>query len=250
MADRNDYLKLLATLLDLQQVSSEIVSCRQRATSIAQRLATLQRSRKERLAAIAEIERELATLTQTRQDAEQRLQATEDKLGSLRRRTHEVRTPKECDALQHEIERLEHEASRLQDSILELLDREQDVARSLEHRRQTLATAEAEETSENRRLQTALVETEKLIRGLENDEARLLSVVGHELAHLYTHLRNRHGLPVIVPVREGACSGCGTLLPISFVQQLSQADHVEQCPACRRIVFSPFRSENDSQEND
>jgi PTS system nitrogen regulatory IIA component len=42
----------------------------------------------------------------------------------------------------------------------------------------------------------------------------------------------------VVPVFEGACSGCGAVLPTAIGQKIISGDELIQCPMCSRILYS------------
>jgi len=51
----------------------------------------------------------------------------------------------------------------------------------------------------------------------------------------------RRGHTAIVPVVNGACTGCGMALPISQVHAVRAALQLHQCPNCSRFLFMPDR---------
>jgi mannitol/fructose-specific phosphotransferase system IIA component (Ntr-type) len=53
---------------------------------------------------------------------------------------------------------------------------------------------------------------------------------------LYRSLRMR-SLAAVVPVRNGACSGCGFSLPTAQVGAITSSAELQQCRNCRRILY-------------
>ena len=53
----------------------------------------------------------------------------------------------------------------------------------------------------------------------------------------YEFIRKRLEHPVIVPVREGICSGCHIAVPPQSFIELQRGQQILSCPNCQRLIY-------------
>lgn len=75
---------------------------------------------------------------------------------------------------------------------------------------------------------------------LEASIGGMLKELEPATAGVFVKLHQR-GHTAIVPVVNGACTGCGMALPISQVHAVRAALQLHQCPNCSRFLFAPDR---------
>lgn len=92
-----------------------------------------------------------------------------------------------------------------------------------------------QELLEARAQQKAIGETERLAE-LEASIGTMAKQLDTSLARTFLRLHER-GHTAIVPVINGACTGCGMTLPISLRHEVHAATTLHQCPNCARYLF-------------
>lgn len=229
----------LEKLLALQEVTAERRKLKERTVACSRRLAEIATLEKGLQAEIQTLEEKLMRLKKEIRDGESELAAVEEKLAKAKARLNLAKSEKECTAAQHEIETLEDKRSQLDEQLLRHMDEQEQVERELAKKKEHATKAFAEWSRERERLEVARQQAEELYKALAGDEERFTTQIGSELADIYRHILEKQHWPAVVAIKDGACGGCGTLLPVNFVHQLKLSHEVEMCPQCRRLLHFP-----------
>ncbi len=88
------------------------------------------------------------------------------------------------------------------------------------------------------RAQQLALGTEARLTELDASIAAIVKSLDPALARTFVRLHER-GHTAIVPVINGACTGCGMTLPISLGHEVRAATALHQCPSCSRYLFMP-----------
>jgi predicted nucleic acid-binding Zn-ribbon protein len=227
----------IALLLDVQSVSRELRHQRERVAACTRRLAELEKAREAAKRQVERLEHELEQTRKGLREGETELRAVEEKLAALKRRSGEVRTSKEYEAVEHELATIEKRRSELDDRLLALMERQEQLQSLIPVRRAELEERLQEIARESERLAVARADAEKLVEGLATDERRLLGQLSDELHDIYMRLLEKQTMPIVVPVRDSGCPGCGTVVPVATIQMLKLTGEVMLCPQCRRLLY-------------
>lgn len=172
-----------------------------------------------------------------RRQKERDLETVELDIKKHQSRLFEVKTNKEYQALQKEIENLQSKKSQLEDAILSLLDRieadklelkqkEQELKQNQEQYQQEKVEKEAE-------LARIKAEADKWL-GQRKDLAKNLE--DGVLQNYQKILKLRKGLAV-VPLKGGNCSGCFYTLRLQYLNEVKRNDDIRICEGCQRILY-------------
>lgn len=148
-----------------------------------------------------------------------------------------IRSPKELEDLQLELESLKRRRSELEDQALEAMDAMEEAQQKLKE-----AKAQLEELTETHDTgQTELGgrrgQLEDDLVTLEGRRTEQVALVDANLLALYDRLRaNRQG-QAVAKVAGGACQGCRISLPVNLVQRARAGNEIVQCSSCERILF-------------
>jgi predicted nucleic acid-binding Zn-ribbon protein len=182
-------------------------------------------------------EREAVTRTEkARSEAQTELRSTATQSEASRDKLNRVRTERETNAVQRELEELK----KLQ------RDREEEIerfAKSLEVIRATLDAALAEEA----RIEAELAEKESAIAAnvgeLETSHGSkaggrdaLVKALPTILYRRYDAVRQKRGSG-LAKTTNGTCSACNIALPPQMFHRLRREPMIEQCPSCNRIIY-------------
>ncbi len=153
-------------------------------------------------------------------------------------------TPKDLQALQHEVASLSRRQSELEDLELEVMER----AEALSSEVATLEAARAELTSS---IASVSAERDAALAGL-NDEAGqiadrrhgILPGVGEDLVLLYEKVRSNSGGLGAAELRQRRCGGCQLELNQHEMNRITAApaDEVLRCEECSRILVRTAES--------
>jgi uncharacterized protein len=225
-------------MISLQELDSEIIFLKREKTEIPVRIAELSDEMTRLSDLLAHEQERAANLEKEKRGKELGLKEEEERLANSEKKLHEVKTNKEYQAAQKEIE--EH---RIQNSLLEeqiLVTMEQLDALKTEITRKTDELADSTRTIheeiETLTARAAAVEDQVT----QKATARTKIVKGLNSSFLATYerlMRTFRNEPVLVKVRRGVCNGCYMNLPPQFFNELLRDRDIKTCPNCARLIY-------------
>jgi len=234
-------------LLDVQAIDTRL-------DQIAHRKSTLPEGRavQERAAGLAELDSELVRVRTAHTDVQREVTKAETDVELVRNRSsrNQARldsgqgTPKDLQALQHEIASLARRQGELEETELEVMERAESLENELDRlgaARQTMA-AELDQLTAARDAAVAALDEEA--EGLRVDRAQSLPDVGEELLALYEKVRTASGGVGAAALRQRRCEGCRLELNQVDLARIAAAapDEVLRCEECRRILIRTSES--------
>ncbi len=144
---------------------------------------------------------------------------------------------KELEALQHELGTLARRQSALEDVELELMERRETAASTLEGVGARIDEARSAKDQALTRRDATLAELEKDQQARAEARALLVAQLPTDLLGLYEKVRESTGMGAAL-LRRGRCEGCRLELSASYKSRVraADADEVVQCEECRRIL--------------
>ena len=227
----------LKQLLHLQSFDNELYQLRADIKRLGPVLEGLRADRTRRQTLAAKRRQKMDETVSSRRKLELDMKDTESRLQKTTQQMELVRTPREAEAAQSEMEKAQGAISAFEDRILQLLDQEEQLAatnKTLLVREQQLDSQAAEEES---RLLALKSEKEDLIKDLLGDRQAALNAVNEDFRDSYESLLKRFGPPVVVPIHNRACGSCGTALVPKDAMDVEKGASVVQCLHCRRFLM-------------
>lgn len=226
-------------LYDLQSLDLEIEAKQQALAKVEGQLG-------EREALIAasqaldEAIEQLASLEKRQRDLEWQVEDLGVKIASEEEKLYggRVRSPKELEALQQDVEGLKLHRSRLEDELLDIMTRAEALGDQVDVQRKELASLEAEWRDDQARLQREQTGLLQALEVLGTKREALVAQIRPEDVGVYEHLRRMRPGAVVASVEQGMCRGCRVSLPTSTMQQIRLGQALVQCSNCGRILYS------------
>lgn len=141
-------------------------------------------------------------------------------------------TDKELETLTKMNAQFEEELEQLRDAVT---DAEADVAEKEEKTNELAAEMKRQQQLVDKESAAA----EKRVKDLEKERESIKDEFGdaRSLVRTYDFIRRRMSGRVIVPARDGACTGCNMVVPPQMYNELMVGEQVKQCPSCKRILY-------------
>jgi hypothetical protein len=226
-------------LFALQEIDSQIDTRQARLAAIDARL--------EQDEALAPLRAAVATLEDERRPLIARLRDLETVVEDGRRHieTEEtklysgtIRSPRDLDDLQKEVESLKRTQQAREDELLTLLSQVEDLDARLGAARRELGEAQAAWEREQEDLRAEREQLAAEISALEQQRQPQFERLAPEVQQLYEQLRRTRGGRAVVRVERGTCQGCRISLPMNIVQRARSGTTIVQCSSCGRILFA------------
>ena len=188
-------------------------------------------------AELSRLERELVDALKVRRQREEEAAELSARMARDAANLNSIRNNIEYQALLKQIAEARTRQTTLENEALELMEREEDLARRVKAERARVDTALGALASERATLEQEGRQLTAAVADKDNERARLLAELDSELRVRYDRLcRSKHGLAV-VPVVKGACSGCFSALPLQRVNEVRLGERLVVCDACSRILI-------------
>ncbi|MEO0266467.1 MAG: C4-type zinc ribbon domain-containing protein [candidate division WOR-3 bacterium] len=240
----NDILKVLIEIQGLEDELQEITR-RKRVLpgEINELESEIERLRKEKEKVIADFKKEEVKLRELEVD----LREIQEKIRSFQEKARQVKSNEEFRAMQSQIEHADLEKRKKEEEIIAQLELVENLKNQLPDK---TAKIEGELALKMEELNSKKEEFEKLNEAFEQKKAlkeTLLTKLPNKDRELFEKLYARLG-PVVVckvimasnSVRKEidyACSGCNSVIPPAFVQNLKMREDYSRCPNCGRIIY-------------
>jgi hypothetical protein len=142
---------------------------------------------------------------------------------------------KELANFQQEAEGMKLRRGQLEDKTLDIMDRVERAAASVDTTISELERLEDKWQSEQQQLSAEAEQLKTTLSELERKRQRLSSEIDTEVVELYQQLKKQKGTAV-ARVEQGMCRGCRISLSASESQR-ARSGGLTQCSSCGRILF-------------
>jgi predicted nucleic acid-binding Zn-ribbon protein len=147
-----------------------------------------------------------------------------------------VKSPRDIEGLQKNIEGASERISALETTILESMEMVDELRKRLTQVRDRIAQGEAALESRRLWVQRRLGEIERLLPRLAAERQEALDGIAPAVVREYERIRRRaQGIAVAV-LREGACTGCGVEVSPRLVAEVRRGQAPVTCEHCGRLL--------------
>lgn len=153
-------------------------------------------------------------------------------------------SPKDLQALQHELEALARRQGDLEDIELEVMERAENLRATLTRREEELESARVRLTDYSGQRDVEVGELSSERDRIVGERANVAAGVGQDLLDLYTKIRDQRGGIGAAPLAQRRCGGCGLELDQSELSRIRTAadDEVQRHEECSRILVRTAES--------
>jgi uncharacterized protein len=229
------------SLVELTELDAEIGRLEHRAKNLAE-----QRALDAVLAEHAEANDRLATTSIALEDLDAEVAKFEAEIDSVRQREDKDRTmldsgsvnAKQLTELQHELETLERRQSSLEDSLLEVMERREELQNDQSAQLSTIDELQSKMSAAQAARDEALVAIEQSRHQLSSHRAQLAAVLDADLLAAYDRQRSRGG-PGAGLLQGRRCGACRIEIDRGEMSRITAAaeDDVLRCPECSAILL-------------
>ncbi len=186
---------------------------------------------------IAQSEARLAELETDKRKRELELEVAQDELKKYQQQLYRIKTNREYDAIQAEIDAQKNRISELEEDILNIMTTSEELAETLQERREALNACMTENTPKWKQLEKELFSIEDRM-SLEKDRRKNVTVrLNRGVLASYERIRSGKNGLAIVAIRKRACGGCFTTLPPQRIQEVRMTARILTCENCGRILY-------------
>jgi predicted nucleic acid-binding Zn-ribbon protein len=179
----------------------------------------------------------LAVNQAARRDIEKELSMQQARLSKFRGQLMEVKTNREYQAMQKEIEVAQHEIQKQEDRLLEQMLEFDDVMQHVKDAEQAFRHDQAAREVERAALAAHLAEAQAATVRVAAERATLAAEISPPVLAVFDRVLRYRKISAVAPVRGGRCAACQILIRPQTVNELRRNEIVFQCESCQRILY-------------
>jgi hypothetical protein len=172
-----------------------------------------------------------------RREIEKNLAEQQSRLSKLKNQLMEVKTNREYQAMQKEIEFAQHEIQNLEDRLLEQMIEFDEVTRQVKVADKACAERTVAIEAERKELAAHLIEAQAAMVRLAADREALVAQMSRSVVAIFEKVMKYRGITAIATVKEGRCSVCQVRMRPQAFNDLRRNEMIFQCESCQRILY-------------
>ena len=232
----------LTMLLDLQSIDDRMDQLRRDKGDYPKRIETLEGELREAEESLQAQKDRTEELEKMRRHYERELERTNEELKKHQARLYEVKTNKEYDALQQEIEVWRNSVDQNETSLVETMDELEELTAKIEAGTELSEEEKQTRQAEIEELSSKLSVIEDQIEREQMERRKVTGRMEKRLLTDYERIRKAKGEMAVARISRQACGGCFTRLPPQLVAELRKGDRIIHCERCGRIMVWDERS--------
>uniref|UniRef100_A0A7C2P5E1 C4-type zinc ribbon domain-containing protein n=1 Tax=candidate division WOR-3 bacterium TaxID=2052148 RepID=A0A7C2P5E1_UNCW3 len=238
--------EILQIFIQIQNLDSEIEELKHKKASLPQEIQQLENEIRKLTAekenVIASFKKEEVKLRELEVD----LREIQEKIRNFQEKSRQVKSNEEYRAMISQIEHANMEKVKKEEEIVLQMELVERLQKELPERTKFLEEKKKELENAVNISKQQLAEIEGRLAINEEKKKVLLEKLPEKEKQLYLKLQSRYGSYAICRVIENelpkaekdyVCSGCYSVLPLSFVQELKSKLMYSRCPNCGRIIY-------------
>jgi predicted nucleic acid-binding Zn-ribbon protein len=227
----------LSRLIELQQLETAAEDARRRIADAPRRSQDLESRLEGSRGAVANAKQRLSDSQTARRAIEKDLAAIQGRLSKYRDQLMEVKTNREYQAMQKEIEVAQHDVRALEDRILERMLEGDEMTAAVKAAEATLKDDEKTIAAERVALTREVAALEQQLSHTSETRAALVAKIEPRTLAEYERIaKGRKGIAV-AEARDGVCTVCHVRLRPQMYNEVRCNESIIFCDSCQRILY-------------
>lgn len=179
----------------------------------------------------------LAELKKEKRAKEGMLQMEIDRIHKSEGHLKDIKTQKEYQALLKEVDQGKKLNASREEDILKLTAEIEEREKIESEKAEAKKIKESEYAKEKMALEGDLTQIETGFDGKKREWEEIAHKIKPNILKMYKKVSERRNANSVVPVRNGACTGCHMNLPPQLYNQVQKGHELFQCPSCHRVLY-------------
>lgn len=224
-------------LIELQKVDAVLGDMKRKREFTPKRLSELQSGLEEMKEGLEKYNTELDELKRDKKTKEGLLQMEIDRIHKTEGHLKDIKTQKEYQALLKEVEQGKKLNVSREEDILKLTADVEEMEKISSEKTAALKAKEADFSNEKKALEEELSKIDSEFDGFRKGWEEIAKKVKPNVLKMYQRVSEKRNATSVVPVKNGACTGCHMNLPPQLYNQIQKGHEMLLCPSCHRILY-------------
>jgi len=226
----------LLALYELQKIDKNAYVLTQQAEEIPRKIHELEHSLEGFRSELGVLNTELETLRGEQREIEAKNAEEGEKHRKWKTRLHDIKSPREYQALSREVELGERHIRESEERILELMSSIEDRQKEIADKTKVLRGHEGEVSTKVRTLRSRQTELSAEAEAASQGREVLVKKINSRVLKRYDSLRVKRSGTAVVATTGGACCGCNMAVRPQQLVEMQRFTSIEQCAVCHRIL--------------
>ena len=164
------------------------------------------------------------------------VKAIEEQLAKLNGQLFAVKTNEEYRAMLKEIDGLKEKKRQIEDTMIELMEEEEDVRAKVKMCETATASAISRHQTEIKELEAKLAELKQNLEGKNAEYMQVKTQLSKDVVRNYERIKKARKTG-ISRVTGTTCEGCNASLSPQVINELKKGDKIMYCDYCGRIII-------------
>lgn len=227
----------LEFLSRLQEIDDQLSALERSKGDYPERIEQLEGELAERLGHQASVGERRAELQKEQRRLERQIKDHNARLEKEQVRLGEVKTNKEWDAIQKEIDAVKSGIREAEDALLEVIEELEGLEDTGNVEDEELAGWRSQAEVEIADLKEKLGAVDGKMGAIRNERDALTVRIDERLKRLYNRIKQGKQGTAVVPVVRDACGGCFTRIPPQTITEIRRAERPITCENCGRLII-------------
>ena len=227
----------LEHLLRLQEADLEILDLQIKIKKIPQEIQILEENLQQSQGAFEAVEERLVENREARRLQEGEVEDLRQKLSKYKNQLMEVKSNKEYQAMQHEIEGVEKAISEHEDGILERMMEADELKDELQSAQREAQQREKEVQQQHKEMEAFASQADQEIARLMERKEELSQSVASSVLAQYQRIAAANSGVAMAEARDQSCQACHVRLRPQVFAELRTNSEIHRCDSCSRILY-------------
>src|SRR6056297_1761906 len=224
-------------MIELQHLWNQVLDARNTVERAKKSILHWERNVAELSDDVKAIEKKLKSARADSDSSELELGDIEQKITNLNNRRTQLKTQREVEALDHELEKKKNEKDILEEKIINSMELIESLEKELSLKNSQLADtrAQADDDIEMLKQRIESAYEDEINKKSQFDEG--INDISPEYRSRFLKLTGSEHGKAIVPIKGEICQGCNFQVPVSIVMELGENEKPVICTNCGRYIY-------------
>jgi predicted nucleic acid-binding Zn-ribbon protein len=227
----------LEHLSRLQEIDDQLSALERSKGDYPERIEQLQEELSEMLGKQTSDDQRRAELGKDKRRLERLLKDRNAHLEKEQVRLSQVKTNKEWDAIQKEIDAAKTEIREAEDELLGVIEQVEELNNTSDAETEELRNWQTQAEAEIDDLKEKLGKVDGRMSSIRSERDALTLRIDDRLKRIYNRIKQGKQGTAVVPVVRGACGGCYTRIPPQMLTEIRRAERPITCENCGRLII-------------
>ncbi len=228
----------LAILVRLQGIDLELRKINEEKSSAPKHLEDLQEHLSAKNAELNELNERITEIQKRKVDVEDEFELENVRLGKSQKKLFSLKTNREYQALQKEINEIKKANTVREDEILVIMEETSSLQEEIKEKMKQVKQYRKEIRAEKKRIKELEARLDAKAAALTEDRETVSKDISPDLLSKYNFLKDRRAGVAIAAVTDGVCSECNMNIPPQLYNELLRDEKILTCPSCQRLIYA------------